>query len=76
MLFAAGCEFVGEVTVNILGLNDSKYQWVIDALEEEKRQKAQKELENAQRKMLREQEREGKAAKRTEALEAASAADA
>merc|ERR1719453_137933 len=29
----SGVEFVGEVTVNILGLNESKYQWVIDALE-------------------------------------------
>ena len=55
---------MGEVTVNILGLNESKYQWVIDALEDEKRQKAQKELEESQRRMLRAQERERKAAQR------------
>merc|ERR1719198_2626286 len=65
----AGAEFVGEVTVNVLGLNESKYQWVIDALEEEKRQKEQKKLEDAQRRMLREQERERKAAAREQERE-------
>ena len=68
----AGVEFVGEVTVNILGLNESKYQWVIDALEDEKRQKAQKELEESQRRMLRAQERERKAAQQAQELEEAS----
>lgn len=68
----SGVEFVGEVTVNILGLNESKYQWVIDALEEEKRQKAQKELEDSQRRMLRAQERERKAAQQAQQLEEAS----
>eukprot|EP01041_Mallomonas_annulata_P014234 gene14234-30284_t len=28
-------EYIGEVVADILGLNDSKYQWVIDGMDEE-----------------------------------------
>jgi len=28
-------EYIGEIVANILGLNDSKYQWVIDSMTDE-----------------------------------------
>ncbi|KAJ1452824.1 hypothetical protein M885DRAFT_588899 [Pelagophyceae sp. CCMP2097] len=47
-----GSEFVGEVVANILGMNDSKYQWVIDAMEEDARKERQAKVEAAQRRDL------------------------
>lgn len=63
----SGAEFVGEVMVNMLGLNESKYQWVIDSMEREEEQKKQRALEDSQRRMLREQAREARAAAAAEA---------
>ncbi|KAJ8602245.1 hypothetical protein CTAYLR_003622 [Chrysophaeum taylorii] len=57
-----GAEFVGEVVANIFGLNNSKYQWVVDAMREEKEREEQRKLEEEQR---REIERTAKARRAT-----------
>jgi len=46
-------EFAGEVLAEFFGLNQSKYQWVIDQMEREREEKAQAELEEQQRRELR-----------------------
>jgi len=49
-----GMEFVGEIVADVLGLNDSRYQWVIDAAEnDEARRKAEAEIEELRAKELR-----------------------
>lgn len=35
MAFAAGMEFVGEVFADFFGLNQSKFQWIIDIKQRE-----------------------------------------
>ena len=47
-----GAEFMGEVFANFFGITQSKYQWVIDAKNREEEEKAQKALEDKQRKQL------------------------
>jgi len=37
-------EFVGEVVANLFGMNQSKFQWVIDAQRDEERRDAQRRL--------------------------------
>ena len=49
-----GAEFVGEVVANVFGMNDSRFQYVIDAQREEQRREKQRQLENAQRRELAE----------------------
>lgn len=34
-LMIAGIEFIGEVVANVLGLNESRYQWVMDTMNEQ-----------------------------------------
>ncbi|CAN0336194.1 unnamed protein product [Pylaiella littoralis] len=52
-----GAEAIGEVVANTLGLNDSKYQYVIDALEaDEMRAKREQRDEEDRRKMALEEE--------------------
>ncbi len=43
---------MGEVVANFFGLNQSKYQWVLDYKEQEERDKVQAEKEARQRRML------------------------
>ena len=45
-----GAEFTGEIFANFFGITQSKYQWVIDAKNREEEEKAQKALEDGQRK--------------------------
>ncbi|CEG48045.1 FAM177 family [Plasmopara halstedii] len=45
-------DFAGEVVANFLGLNQSKYQWIIDAQEREEQKKQQRRLEMRQRRQL------------------------
>ena len=51
-------DFAGLVLLDFFGLNQSRYQWVLDAAEREKRQKEQEELEESQREELRRAQRE------------------
>jgi len=67
-----GMEFMGEVFANFLGLNKSKYQWILDAKEKEKKEKERAMLEHRQRKWLIEQRR----LKREKEQEEVEAADA
>ncbi|POM80907.1 Expressed Hypothetical protein [Phytophthora palmivora] len=48
-----GMDFAGEVLANFLGLNQSKYQWIIEAQEREEEEKQQRRLEKRQRRQLR-----------------------
>ncbi|KAG3119059.1 hypothetical protein PI125_g2356 [Phytophthora idaei] len=48
-----GMDFAGEVMANFLGLNQSKYQWIIDAQAREEEDKQQRQLERRQRRQLR-----------------------
>ncbi|KAL3673515.1 hypothetical protein V7S43_001223 [Phytophthora oleae] len=48
-----GMDFAGEVLANFLGLNESKYQWIIDAQEREEEEKQQRRLVKRQRRQLR-----------------------
>ncbi|EEY65874.1 uncharacterized protein PITG_03403 [Phytophthora infestans T30-4] len=48
-----GMDFAGEVLANFLGLNQSKYQWIIAAQEREEEEKQQRRLEKRQRRQLR-----------------------
>ncbi|KAG2769637.1 hypothetical protein PC129_g1031 [Phytophthora cactorum] len=48
-----GMNFAGEVMANFLGLNQSKYQWIIDAQAREEEDKQQRQLERRQRRQLR-----------------------
>ncbi|CAM9139437.1 unnamed protein product [Ectocarpus sp. 12 AP-2014] len=53
----AGAEAIGEVVANTLGLSDSKYQYVIDALEaDEIREKREQRDEEDRRQMALEEE--------------------
>ena len=61
-----GAEFVGEIVANIFGMNESKFQYVIDAQREEQRREQQRQLEQRQRRELAE-------AARADAEEAAAA---
>eukprot|EP01029_Cantina_marsupialis_P028894 TRINITY_DN778144_c0_g1_i1.p1 TRINITY_DN778144_c0_g1~~TRINITY_DN778144_c0_g1_i1.p1 ORF type:complete len:133 (-),score=53.99 TRINITY_DN778144_c0_g1_i1:190-588(-) len=47
-----GLEFCGEVVAEFLGLNDSKFQYVIDQMEREKERNLEFELEMKQRDKL------------------------
>jgi len=47
-----GMEFVGEVVANVFGMNESRFQWVIDAQRDEERRVKQRALEDAQRREL------------------------
>ena len=47
-----GSEFVGEVVAHVLGMSDSEFQWVLDAMEEEKEKQAQRHREIASRREL------------------------
>mmetsp|Transcript_18678 Transcript_18678/g.24315 ORF Transcript_18678/g.24315 Transcript_18678/m.24315 type:complete len:122 (-) Transcript_18678:306-671(-) len=44
-----GMEFVGEVLAELIGLNKSTYQWVIDSMDEEERRKSHREEINSRR---------------------------
>eukprot|EP00644_Phytophthora_capsici_P002213 jgi/Phyca11/8313/fgenesh1_pm.PHYCAscaffold_27_\ len=48
-----GMDFAGEVLANFLGLNESKYQWIIDAQVREEEEKQQRQLVKRQRRQLR-----------------------
>ncbi|KAG1684078.1 hypothetical protein DVH05_007918 [Phytophthora capsici] len=48
-----GMDFAGEVLANFLGLNESKYQWIIDAQVREEEEKQQRRLVKRQRRQLR-----------------------
>mmetsp|Transcript_16891 Transcript_16891/g.39033 ORF Transcript_16891/g.39033 Transcript_16891/m.39033 type:complete len:91 (-) Transcript_16891:136-408(-) len=45
-------EFAGEIFAELLGLNTSNYQWVIDTAEEDRRRKLQKEAIDQRRREL------------------------
>ena len=46
-VWATGMEFVGEILGELMGLNRSHYQWVIDSMdEEERRRNRRRELES------------------------------
>ena len=47
-----GAEFVGEIVANVFGMNDSQFQWVVDAMKEDAEREAQKKKEDAQRAAL------------------------
>ena len=47
-----GMEFAGEIFAELLGLNTSNYQWVIDTAEEDRRRKLQKEAIDQRRREL------------------------
>ncbi|CAM9434641.1 unnamed protein product [Phaeothamnion confervicola] len=49
-----GAELIGEVVANLLGLTESKYQYVIDAIETEQARKEQAEREEMERNELAE----------------------
>ncbi|ETI40494.1 hypothetical protein F442_13961 [Phytophthora nicotianae P10297] len=48
-----GMDFAGEVLANFLGLNQSKYQWIIDAQVRQEEEKQQRRLERSQQRQLR-----------------------
>jgi hypothetical protein len=48
-----GMEFAGEVLANVLGLTQSKYQWMIDMAEREKEEKRLRKIEERQRRQLK-----------------------
>lgn len=45
-------EFVGEIVAELIGLNRSSYQWVIDTVEEDERRRRHKEGIDARRKEM------------------------
>jgi hypothetical protein len=47
-----GAETVGEFFATFLGINQSRYQWVIDAKKRDDERAEQEELENKQRRWL------------------------
>uniref|UniRef100_A0A7R9U7I1 Uncharacterized protein n=1 Tax=Pinguiococcus pyrenoidosus TaxID=172671 RepID=A0A7R9U7I1_9STRA len=56
-------EFIGEVVADVLGLNQSEYQWVIDSIQDDKeRQEVQRQI--AERRQ--EQDRQAELAMRQE----------
>lgn len=65
-------DFAGEVVANFLGLNTSKYQWMIDMHERELEDKQQRRLEARQRRQLRLQELLAQEQKQLQALETGS----
>ena len=48
----SGVEFAGEVIATFFGLNRSEYQWMLDMQERENRMKAERALENQQRREI------------------------
>ena len=46
----AGMEYIGEVIADIMGLNDSRYQWVIDGMTDEEVEQMRRD----QKRILRE----------------------
>ena len=48
----SGVEFAGEVVATFFGLNRSEYQWMLDMQERENRMKAERALENSQRREI------------------------
>ena len=60
-------EFTGEIFANFFGLTQSRYQWVLDAKEQEERERRQLILENKQRAWLKQQARKRRLAKEAEA---------
>ena len=60
-------EFLGEIAANFFGLNQSKYQWIVNAKKKEEAERERALLEYRQRKWLLEQrklKRERRLAKR------------
>ena len=51
-----GLDYTGLVLVHFFGLNNHRYQWMLDIADREKRQEEQWQLEESQRRTLREQE--------------------
>lgn len=47
-----GAEFVGEVVADIFGMNESKFQWVIDAARDDEERKRRRRVEVEQRREL------------------------
>ena len=64
-----GMEFAGEIAANFFGLNQSKYQWIIDAKKKEEAEKERALLEYRQRKWLLEQRKLKRERERRENLE-------
>ena len=50
-----GMEFLGEIAANFFGLNQSKYQWIVNAKKKEEAERERALLEYRQRKWLLEQ---------------------
>jgi len=48
-----GAEFMGEIFANFLGLTQSKYQWILDAKEQDEERERHKALCDRQRRELR-----------------------
>ena len=65
-------DFAGLVLIDFFGLNHSRYQWVVDAAEREKREQEQEELEERQREGLRRAQREREEAAKLGELEGGS----
>lgn len=68
-------DFAGEVVANFLGLNTSKYQWMMDMHERELEDKQQRRLEARQRRQLRLQELLAHEQKQLQALETGASDD-
>lgn len=68
-------DFAGEVVANFLGLNTSKYQWMIDMHERELEDRQQRRLEARQRRQLRLQELLEHEQKQLQALETGASDD-
>ena len=64
-----GMEFAGEIAANFFGLNQSKYQWIIDAKRKEEAEKERALLEYRQRKWLLEQRKLKREKERREEME-------
>ena len=64
-----GMEFAGEIAANFFGLNQSKYQWIIDAKKKEEAEKERALLEYRQRKWLLEQRKLKREKERRENME-------
>ena len=48
-----GMEFVGEIVAELLGMNQSRYQWVIDTMaEDERRARRKKEIQARRDEMI------------------------
>uniref|UniRef100_A0A7S2CUC7 Uncharacterized protein n=1 Tax=Florenciella parvula TaxID=236787 RepID=A0A7S2CUC7_9STRA len=52
-----GMEFIGAIVADLAGMNQSKYQYVIDAMKEDERREQRKKRIESERAMLAEEER-------------------